>query len=100
MFRYRNNRIEFITAKFVVKRIYLLLIFDYEEGLFLYRHGSQIKFTGPGLKIEMVNVLLLIYTGRMRIKHGIAIYIDDSEVDLSVNFIYNLLLYNDYEIFS
>ena len=27
----------------------------------------------------------------MTIKHGIAIYIDDSEVDLSVNFIYNLL---------
>lgn len=52
-FTYQNNRIQFSgSINSVVKRIYSLIVFNYqEEGIFLYCGYSQKTFTGLGLKV-------------------------------------------------
>lgn len=85
--RYRRNRIDLIGLNFFVDRIHTLLVYDYEEGLFLYCGNSTREFVGLGVKYHNYTVSRYrskIYIGRMRIRNGLAMYIDDSAIDPSV----------------
>lgn len=52
-FTYNNNRIKFSGTNFFFDKVFLLIVFHFEEGLFSYCGNSQRTFTGLGKSLKM-----------------------------------------------